>query len=786
MKSVTSAMATALARTDGQAFRYLLEITPPGGATRYLCADAQTVDAQAYDGELLNLGTLDESLNGIGDMSVTVLDSAANRAAVRLTADVKLKLWAVGTAAADAMTRMWGEVSDPLSIAGGKITFDVVSRASLHDKPVTRLLNTTDFPGADPDAVGRTRPVIYGTLKGAPCLAIDAGSITTLQLDLLTAATSMDVTDAAAFPASGTVQVDIEQMTYTGKTATQLTGLTRGANGTTAVDHDKGAKVAEIQTQYDYLVADHPVKSIDAVYVDGVRQQGTDFTVLPNDGGKAKVRFNTLPTIVRQVNLVTVDGIAVVDTIGVSDGIEVLDTIGVSDTIAVSDTVGVDSSTTADSFDSFQTSTTLPVSIDTIGGFNHGAILDFPAPAGTVKLGQLTIVAAETTGGINTWSADGQKLNILAVGYSGTGGTGSVVDTQTLFTYVKNVGVSKGGPWAATLNGAVRSVKIKWESPGYPLPTNYSWSINNVTLNRSISGVVSNTRTGAASKTGLASKTGAASKTGTVTLVGNSVADTKIGGLVTVDVTGWADDGSGTITGTPNALIDRPDHIARHILTQYGGATAAEAAVVDFDAFTGEVLGCYLDQMIGVRELLKRIATETRAIIVYSGDRWIMRKRKSPGAALDATLVDDDFIAQDSGASSVSAGRAGLRSLANQCLWRAGLSAQRKGWAASDELNDAASQTSYGIRARNISMPDVYDSAQALTVLNWLIARTANPDRAVVSGACDLRHAVLEIGDVVRANHTKLALDETCEITRIRHELAGQRRPAATMTMEAL
>ena len=46
-----------------------------------------------------------------------------------------------------------------------------------------------------------------------------------------------------------------------------------------------------------------------------------------------------------------------------------------------------------------------------------------------------------------------------------------------------------------------------------------------------------------------------------ITLTGNSMADSIIGGLVAADVDGWQDDGSGTYTGTPDALIERPDHI---------------------------------------------------------------------------------------------------------------------------------------------------------------------------------------------------------------------------------
>ena len=42
------------------------------------------------------------------------------------------------------------------------------------------------------------------------------------------------------FPASGTLQLGTEQITYTGKLSDRFTGCTRGANGTTAIAHTAG------------------------------------------------------------------------------------------------------------------------------------------------------------------------------------------------------------------------------------------------------------------------------------------------------------------------------------------------------------------------------------------------------------------------------------------------------------------------------------------------------------------------------------------------------------------
>ena len=55
--------------------------------------------------------------------------------------------------------------------------------------------------------------------------------------------TTLTLTSAAAFPSSGTIQIGSELITYSGKSSNDLTGLTRGTNGTTAASHSNGATV---------------------------------------------------------------------------------------------------------------------------------------------------------------------------------------------------------------------------------------------------------------------------------------------------------------------------------------------------------------------------------------------------------------------------------------------------------------------------------------------------------------------------------------------------------------
>ena len=67
----------------------------------------------------------------------------------------------------------------------------------------------------------------------------DASNITatatTITYDTLASGTT--------FPNQGTIKIGSEQISYTGKTTTTLTGLTRGVNGTTAATHNNNAVI---------------------------------------------------------------------------------------------------------------------------------------------------------------------------------------------------------------------------------------------------------------------------------------------------------------------------------------------------------------------------------------------------------------------------------------------------------------------------------------------------------------------------------------------------------------
>ena len=78
--------------------------------------------------------------------------------------------------------------------------------------------------------------------------AVAGSATTTLNGTINASATSIVLTSAASFASAGTIVIDTESITYSGKSTNTLTGCVRGANGTTAASHTSGATVTQVTT----------------------------------------------------------------------------------------------------------------------------------------------------------------------------------------------------------------------------------------------------------------------------------------------------------------------------------------------------------------------------------------------------------------------------------------------------------------------------------------------------------------------------------------------------------
>ena len=74
---------------------------------------------------------------------------------------------------------------------------------------------------------------------------VDSATATTVNEELDASETTITLSDASAFPSSGTILVDSELISYSGKSTNDLTGCTRGASGSTAATHSNGATATD-------------------------------------------------------------------------------------------------------------------------------------------------------------------------------------------------------------------------------------------------------------------------------------------------------------------------------------------------------------------------------------------------------------------------------------------------------------------------------------------------------------------------------------------------------------
>jgi hypothetical protein len=93
-----------------------------------------------------------------------------------------------------------------------------------------------------------TYTVATGWGAGAWGGSVSGSAATTLNGGIDNAVTSIVLTSAASFATSGTIVIDTESITYSGKSTNTLTGCVRGANGSAAAAHLTNAVVTQVTT----------------------------------------------------------------------------------------------------------------------------------------------------------------------------------------------------------------------------------------------------------------------------------------------------------------------------------------------------------------------------------------------------------------------------------------------------------------------------------------------------------------------------------------------------------
>ena len=108
------------------------------------------------------------------------------------------------------------------------------------------------------DSISRTGPVLATSIR-----ATGLTGASTLSGAITDTDTAITLANADKFPAFGSGTIVLERIQWTGKTGNTLTGVTRGAYGSTAVSHSSGTVIVASATSGD-LYAD---PTTNALYV---------------------------------------------------------------------------------------------------------------------------------------------------------------------------------------------------------------------------------------------------------------------------------------------------------------------------------------------------------------------------------------------------------------------------------------------------------------------------------------------------------------------------------------
>jgi|GEM_PF-6779218 len=419
-------------------------------------------------------------------------------------------------------------------------------------------ITRADYPDADPDDVGRVKPIVYGSVKRLACPALKAGAMTLLQSNMDVGQDWLRLGDPGQFRAGMEIVVDAEHMLITvmegyGSTYCEVT---RGYNDTLAAEHAKGATVWEFLTQYIYLVADHPVKSIDRVWV---RVNGLDVDItslgslvsrytgqagsqLGGWGARAVVALSGYLTVEQAMN------------IGIIDAEWTADYMSIRAAISISQGNHGHGLSTASAVNDQAASLPPKVNVPTNPQFPW-AVGNITFPANS----SLTTANFEIHYDYDVYFLPNTSFpcsltvtigGVVLPSYNPTGNTITVTApaNDPVEVAIHLEGASPQAAWGGiTITSAKRT--------GYLSATEQAPA----------SGVTHNYDNNMQGDVYMASPS---------VITGNSSANTIVGDEVLADVQGHMDTPSGTYTGTPGALIERPDHVIKHFTSVYAGSAA--------------------------------------------------------------------------------------------------------------------------------------------------------------------------------------------------------------------
>ena len=631
------------------------------------------------------------------------------------TLKCELYLWFEGlTVGTDPMVLMWaGNIIDFERVNELLYNVRLVDESVRIDKHPGRVLSLADYAAASLDDVGYQMPIIYGSVTKSPALRLNVGSKTTLMANITAAATDFYLTDGTGIAATDHIVIDAEEIHITTISGNHITACTRAVSGTAAT-HNKGALVLEKQAVSVFLFADHPVKSIGNIYAprpDGVHIDVTSLcTKYTGQGGADDYAGYAGMAVVTCPGYITFEQAVAV---GLTDGITVSDTISYSGTIGGSLT------------DTFNFTGT---------------------PATVTGAGDAYVTMPSTSGSSTSrWYEIDFIMTVTTLPTSGTG-TATIYFTSNSLT----IGTINSTNWYPSIATGHQHVQAaEWPASGFIIVRltgatggTYSLSVSAIRCKQNVSPTVT------------LSKAGSAAKAGTVTLSGgSSVTDIFVGDILYISGEGYKDDGSGTFTGTPSALVEQPDHIFKHFLYKQ---LAWPVASFSTDAATSFAADSYKFSMVintrkRMKEWLAYMALQCRcwfrfskgmAYLLYRPDALVSDK------TITAAMIrmNDDFTTSMKGP-----GRSPIDEIINKInLYYSRNWAQTGAYQAIESVSDATSITAYGEKEKPglFLFSFITDATMAADVAAFYLARYKDRKK-VVSMDLFLDNAELEYADAI-------------------------------------
>ena len=185
-----------------------------------------------------------------------------------------------------------------------------------------------------------------------------------------------------------------------------------------------------------------------------------------------------------------------------------------------------------------------------------------------------------------------------------------------------------------------------------------------------------------------------------VALKGSSVADTVLGREVVATVDGYQDDASGTYTGTPNALIERPNHVIKHFLNTYANVNLSKFSTNTNNYFNTNnyKFSILINERKKLKTWLATMAWQCRSFFRFSSGSAYLTLR--PDSLTSQKSITSNMIRMDeNNKTTLKLARSPLEEVINKIKIyynRDWLKTGEEAYASISSASDSTSITTYG------------------------------------------------------------------------------------------